>query len=1170
MSFIDRRLSWSVLGAFWILSAGAPAVADDTELFVGRTQGSNIQPNILFILDNSGGMDALVEAQGNYDASVTYASQGCDPSRIYWRSRTGAPPDCSSDRWFNATANRCSAAARAFLTAGFYNDLMAQYDPTDGGSGKRWEELSQSEKTRVVECRSDRGLDGDGFNTSNLYARNGSAGAPGYWGSAGQEIDWYSTPVGGQRYVVYSGNYLNYYYGPTGPLTRLQVMQDVASDVLDSVSGINVGLMTFNLNSGSTDNGGYVVHAVENIATARDSMKAEINGLVPDGYTPLSETLYEAAQYMAGNAVVYGTNSVPSSRAGNNPDLYSSPIADPCQKNFVVLLTDGDPTRDDAADSAIQSMTDKAGDSFGSLVGASCSATVNADGSSDGQCLDDLADFLYKGDFSTLPGQQNITTYTVGFTTIQPLLAEAAVRGGGLYYTANDTSTLANVLTNVVSSILAQNTTFTPPTVAVNTLSRTQNLSDLFIGVFQPSERTHWPGNVKKYRLRASDATIIDADNNPAVDPSTGFFAANARSFWSSSVDGPNVEAGGVANLLPPPSNRAVYTYLGAQDLTNATNRVTKTNTSITTTLLDIGQAGDPTRDDVIDFINGLDLPDTDQDNVTDEPRAQMGDPLHSQPVAVVYGPALRDGLLYVGTNDGFLHAIDLESGVERWAFVPPEFLALQAKLYKNEPRANKSYGIDGDLRVETIADDDGVIEPGEKVYLYFGMRRGGDFYYALDISSPTQPRLMFELTSTSLPGLGQTWATPVPAHIKIGTTERNVLVIAGGYEPDQDNAELTTDTIGNSIYIVDAVTGSLIWRGTSAGGNWNNANMNYSFPSRVRVLDRDGDGLADRMYAADMGGQVWRFDISNGTSDVSSLIAGGVIAQLGGAPAASPPLASTRRFYYAPDVAAVNTRTENFTHIGIGSGQRGRPLSTDTEDRFYALRDYVLGPMTQALYNAVTPITDADLVPVTTVNSNVTAGSPGWRLDLDIGGANGEKVLAESRTFNNRVIFSTFQPSASATPCSPQPGINRVYQMSIFNGAPVTNLDGSADTDPLAMSDLFVEYTGGIPSTPQALFVDGDSDGDGIPDSEDDSDGDGIPDSVDDDDDGDGVPDAQEDDDGDGIPNYLDDDDDGDGIPDSEDNDNTPVVCVGLICFPAGFRNDPVRTYWKQNDIDQ
>jgi hypothetical protein len=159
---------------------------------------------------------------------------------------------------------------------------------------------------------------------------------------------------------------------------------------------------------------------------------------------------------------------------------------------------------------------------------------------------------------------------------------------------------------------------------------------------------------------------------------------------------------------------------------------------------------------------------------------------------------------------------------------------------------------------------------------------------------------------------------------------------------------------------------------------------------------------------------------------------------------------------------------------------------------------------------------------------------------------------------------------------------------MSIYNGAPVTNLDGSADTtQPLAMSDLFVQRAGGILSTAQALFVDNDSNRDGIPDGEADADGDGIPDemdpdftgpdrdrdgipdSSDPDIDGDGIANADDDDDGDSIANRLDPDDDGDGILDVDEEDDNPVICVGLICFPAGFQNTPVRTFWSQESVD-
>jgi type IV pilus assembly protein PilY1 len=1159
MTSSNKQLSWLAAGTLWAVLSGAPALADDTELFIGNNLAAPGQPNILFIVDNSGSMASLVQTQQSYASTTTYPSQGCDATRVYWRSGSGNPPDCTTNNYFDFSALTCDSAAIAFTTAGFYSDNMAQYDPQAGQT--RWETIDAGEKTRVVECQDDRGLHGDGVDGSNLYARNGGGGN-GDWGTAAEEMSWGQTPADG-TYTLYSGNYLNWYYGPTAPATRLAVVQDVATDLLDSVNGVNVGLMYFNDDFDATlrSEGGLVGHAMETISTARAPMQATINALTPDTYTPLSETLYEAALYYSGGPVRFGNpDSVAASRVPGNPALYDSPVEYSCPKNFVVLLTDGEPTGDVSADSDIVAMQDSAGDSFGSLVGGSCDAETYPAGfnPSGGECLDDLAEFMYEGDFSTLPGQQNITTYTIGFTVDLPVLADTAARGGGQYYTANDTATLANALQKIVQGILTNDTTFAAPTVAVNAFNRTQNLSDLFVSVFKPSSSVHWPGNLKKYRLRETDGLIVDANNAAAVDTATGFFYKNARSFWSVAADGDNVAAGGAANRIPTPANRAVFTYLGGADLSGVGNRVATTNAALTAALLGTGAPGDPTRDQIIDFMNGLDLPDTNQNNQTNDPRNQMGDPLHAQPVSVIYGPDLRDGLVFLATNDGFLHAIDLESGIEQWAFVPPEFLDDQLALYNNGPSATKHYGIDGNLKVQMIADNDGIVEAadGEKVYLFFGMRRGGDMYYGLDVTNPAAPQLLWSLDGTDLPGVGQSWSTPVPARIDVRGSGQNanklVLVIGGGYEPDQDNVGTSTDTIGNSIYIVDSISGALLWHGSKDGQhkdfNLAGKAMDYSIPGDVRVIDLDGNGLADRMYAGDMGGQVWRFDITN-DQPAANLVAGGVIAQLGAAGTASPPDADVRRFYYAPDVAFVNNDDFNFIHVGIGSGHREHPLSLSNRDRFYALRDYGLSRLNQSQFDALTPIRDGDLTPIVAVDTIVPQGSAGWRLDLDDGGWIGEKVLAEARTFNNEVIFTTFRPDASITNCVPQLGRNRIYRMSIFNGNPVTNLDGSLDPDDLTISDIFDENQGGILPTAQAFFMSSDTDGDGIPDSADnDSDGDGVSDDLDSDDDNDGVPDAQD---------------------VNDEGDANPLLCIGLICFPPGFENTPVRTFWSQESIE-
>lgn len=1211
MHLTTERTAWFAAGLFWAAVSAGPALADDSELFIGTSTAVGAQPNILLIVDNSGSMRDEVRTQGTYDGSIEYPPGGsnCSADRVYWVYGDAPPPSCSTDRWFNLSALKCNAALQAFLTVGWYTDYMGQYDDE---TDLRWEAISTSADARdnAVECQDDAGIHGDGSDTTKLWAISGAA-SNGSWGEFGEpvQVNWGAWPLDTQQVTLYSGNYMNYTFGPTFLRPKIDVVKEVANDLLDSVNGVNVGLMTFNDSSGPDvgSEGGYVVHEVADVAAARTALHDSIENIGTDAFTPLSESLYEAALYFRGDAVDFGDPlSVAASRSGADSSLYDSPVDLACQKNFVVLLTDGVPSRDGDADSKIRSLIDANGSSFGNLVGATCDAETYPDGvnASGGECLDDLAEFLFKGDLSPLPGQQNITTYTVGFDVDLQVLADTAERGGGEYYTAFDTATLAGSLQQILTSILASNTTFTAPTVAVNAFNRTQNLSDLFISVFRPSSRTHWPGNLKRFRVNATTGEIVDANGNPAIDAATGSFSPTARDFWSSTLDGDDVEAGGAAQVLPAPTARVVYTYQGMSSaLTHPTNRVSLANALIDDEVLHTGAAGGPTRDDVIEFITGVDVPDTDQDNDLTEARNQLGDTLHSQPVAMVYGPGLREGLVFSATNDGVLHAFDLETGVEHWSFIPPEFLDDQTQLFEDDATAMKHYGIDGDLALQIVADNDATIEPGEKVYLFFGMRRGGDFYYALDVSNPSAPSLLWRLDGTTLPGLGQSWSTPVPTRIDVAGAAQNpdklALVIGGGYEPDQDNPEASTDLIGNSIYIVDSVTGALLWHGGKTGTHKRfdsvGRSMDYSIPSDVRVIDLDGNGFADRMYVGDMGGQVWRFDIANGET-ATNLVTGGVIAQLGAAPSADPDLADTRRFYYAPDVAIVNSRGYDFLHIGIGSGSRGNPLGTHVEDRFYALRDYGFGRKTQAQFDSLAIIDNDSLTPITSTNTPVPQGdSAGWRFDL--AGGPGEKVLAEARTFNNEVIFTTFRPGSSGLGCTPAVGTNRVYRMSVFNAAPVLNLDGSADATNLTMTDLYVENEGAPLPSPQLVFLSGDRDGDGIPDSEDDSDGDGILDFEDPDFDGNGVVDAEVDTDNDGTPDNADDDIDGDGIPngaDADANGNAVVdlpnedlngngvpdfletsqsgriaLVVGLMRFPQGYRNDPVRTYWRQNSVD-
>ena len=1114
----SRRCHRMLAGTIWTVIAILPAAADDTELFVTDTRRfPESRPNVLLIMDTSASLAEMLDTQAGYVPTVRYVG-GCDHSRVYWRTGLGTPPTCTANRWFERTALACQRGLDAFTTGiGSHTDHFAQFDTAARG---QWKRLDDSEKSREVECEGDGGYHGDGTDTAAVHARNGDDSGP--WSfDPRDEIRWGQYPAD-RLYTIYDGNYLNWFYSsPAIAKARLEVLKEVATTLLSRMDGVNVGLMATNF-----DQGGSVIFPLQDIATARAGIIDSINAITPEGWSPLAETLYEAGQYYAGRAVEYGAGhgpqeSAPGARDPNSGGaVYASPLRLGCQKNHIVLLTNGTPTLDVDADARIAALPD-----YSSLVGSGC------DGAGDGACLDDMASYLFAADLNpSLPGRQNIVTHVIGFEADLPLLASTANRGGGRYFTTTDGSSLLAALTNAFALVRDVQTGFTAPTVPVDSFNRLRNADDLYLAVFRATETARWPGNIKRFRLRGTDGAVLDARGLAAVDPLTGWFVPESRSFWSSEADGADVSLGGAASNIPEPASRNVHTYLGEPLLSHTSNAVQRSNGLIDEALLGIGDPGDPTRNEIIDFIRGAEPAGGGRRPGDRFPR--MGDPLHGKPVLVTYGGTARnpdpdDQIIYAATNDGFLHAIDAQTGTELWAFVPPEFLGDQVILRANEVSPVRHYGIDGTIRAHIRADSDGVIEPDESeaVYLFFGMRRGGTAYYGLDVSRPAAPRVLWRQDGSDLPGLGQSWSTPVPTRIRIQGAAQNpqslVLVFGGGYDPGQDRYDGSTDQHGNALFITDALSGERLWFASRSESDFDLPDMAYSVPADVRVIDLDLDGFADRLYGADMGGQVWRFDIFNGRS-AANLISGGVIARLGGAPDTTPSAAVTRRFYHAPDVALAQMDGQRFLHIGIGSGHRARPNSLATQDRFHALRDYqVFRALTQGEYESMTPIAGTDLVDITgNLRQSIPFGSPGWQLELNDGGWRGEKVLAESRTFNNQVYFTTFTPAAEAhgspEDCRPALGANRLYVLDLFNGDPVRNFDSVGEDSDLTPDDRHMEIPGSIPGEFQFLF-----------------------------------------------PPPTD--------PDCEGAEcmPPPLACVGLTCLPSGFDNAPVRTYWREEGVE-
>jgi type IV pilus assembly protein PilY1 len=1128
-------------------------------------------------------------AAAAYDPATSYSAAGCDTNAFYYVTGSGTPSCASTkviqDNFFCPNTKATLNSTRTQIN--FANKLAERWNRTSGppaSRGTQWRNLQGTENTPII-CQGDEG----GTRPTSTFPVNWAAisttGISLYHGNYLAYLASVATSATA-RIDVMKNAVLELAQTTDGinvSLMRFGANNSLATTVSASGSCLpDRGTPPGDEASGQSGEGLIVMELLDiDAAGTVDTIKTklydemvpgsggacDVQLFTPNGRTGMATALYEAYAYLRGDPVSaknknltagissnHNYPSVAGSRVGGTlaSDRYRSPITDGCAKNYIVMLTDGTTEQDRTADTEIVKLKEPAGTggrTFSSLVG-SCDSNPELDDISPrpADCVDDLAEFMFKADTTgAIAGIQNVKTYTIGFAlddnatqNAEPLLQKTATRGGGKYYRADDAASLKLAFDDIVRSVLTDNATFTAPAVTVDAFNRTRNLDDVYVSLFGPALTYRWYGNVKKFRVNGS-GDIVDAAGRPAVDPADGFLLSDSQSYWSSGVDGKDIKLGGAAEQLPAYGSRRIYSNLtgdssisfsaaGLSNQLNALKNVILYTTAAAQGLLGI-QAGDSVPyTQLVDWLYGRDVDDLNADGSTTDTRGDMGDPLHSRPVVLTYGgtaadPDITDARLFVTTNDGMLHSIETETGIERWAFMPRQLVGRARDLYYNEDTQpeDREYGLDASARLLIFDNNsNGIIEPADvdgqrdRAYLFFGMRRGGVSYFGMDVTNKDSPRLMW--VKSDLPGAGQSWSTPQPARIKDGTTEKIVLVLAGGYSTQHEDTTGSPpawqqypspqDSVGNRVYMIDAFTGALVWNAGldgASGVNLGLPDMKHAIAADVRVLDLTGDGFADRLYAGDLGGRVWRFDIFNGrsatgTTEGSRLVEGGLFASLGNAGDGSPDPEDTRRFFYAVDAVPFELNGRPLVNIGIGSGHREYPATdTVTRNGFFSMRDY--NRFTQLLSSQyktscsgetapchqILTESDDDLVDLTdTVGQDATDLVPetakGWKIWLE-GLGYGEKVLSEARTLRGTTFFTTYEPTPREErpdSCAINFGTNRLYVVNLVDARPVYNDDSPAvdvDGDGVAdeqAADRSTELTqSGIASEVVFLFTD-------------------------------------------------------------------------------------------------
>jgi type IV pilus assembly protein PilY1 len=854
-----------------------------------------------------------------------------------------------------------------------------------------------------------QGASSHGSSTYTTYAASVSAVSNAAAQSALNTTGYWSGKIGGSTVNLFTGNYLNYLNGTCASggacnTPKITVAKNVVSTLVANTTGIRFGLATFYYGSWtggsptitessfSGNSGGAQMLAP--IGSSLPVIQAAVSTLTPTGFTPLGEAVWDMGKYFQGTQ-------------WGNGHTYASPIQLSCQPNFVILVTDGiqNGTLDIKTEATRIFTTDAA---------------------------------------PSLTGLQNVILDTVGFgTSVNTPASEtaaalsdlktAAANGGGQFYQADTATQLEASLQNAIRRISQATYTFATPVVPTTS---TTGSTKAYLAAFKSDpSNPFWQGYLKAYQRGSNGLVPVDSNGVPL----------SSALVW---------EAGQVLTTIPS-ANRTIYTVANVTTTTNGSTTTgtgsltpfTTTNSAITPAML--GVPDSTTANQVIGFVRGVDV----YNNPSQDRAWKLGDIFHSTPVLVTppvlaladssyqafkTAQAGRTTVLIAGANDGMLHAFRESDGVELWAFIPPDVLDSLQNL--TVPGGEHGFYMDSSPIAVDIK-----VSGSWKTIVMFGQRRGGPSYYALDITNTTSPQFLWSFTDSKIT---ETWSEPSMGKVKLGSTDTYVAFFGGGYDTASNNAH------GKAFFVVDVSSGNLVWQYYNDGSSDDRQDMNFSLTENSTAADLNSDGYVDRVYLGDVGGQLWKFDVSaNATSNWQGK------RLFTAAPSqANPPALGefypAQAFYGAPVLAWDSSQN---LWVFLGTGDRNHPNSAST-NRFYGIMD------TTDMTNGAA-LSESNLANVTSTNASATGG---WYFLL---GTN-QKVLDAGNVFNMDVLFSAFTPTTTVT-CTSGGGNAALYSVQMTTGyAAIDFGTGTALTSTGASTTRSTNVGQGIASMPVVIVT--------------------------------------------------------------------------------------------------
>ncbi|MGZ3494959.1 MAG: pilus assembly protein, partial [Thermodesulfobacteriota bacterium] len=408
--------------------------------------------------------------------------------------------------------------------------------------------------------------------------------------------------------------------------------------------------------------------------------------------------------------------------------------------------------------------------------------------------------------------------------------------------------------------------------------------------------------------------------------------------------------------------------------------------------------------------------------NGTTYPEWNLGDIYHSTPV-VIAEPAFffnednypafssanrnREPIIYFGSNDGMLHGIKNADGNEKFSILPKSLLGKVRDL-----KVSHDFYVDGSPKAYD------VYFKGEskwKTVIVSGLRGGGPYYFAVDVTSPDDPKILWEWPNPVNDSvyqdpitahLGEAWGKPEIGRVKVGAQTKFVAFITGGIS--------STDNLGNSFHIIDIEAGKSL-KSFIVGDKTNR------IPSGPTAYGSDGDGFVNCVYFGDKQGTLWKVDVSSTNTGDWNLY-----DFWEDEPSKRLPI------FYAPAVAK-NDGGDTLIFFGTGD-----ETNLTDSSKFYSFYEII--------------------------DQGIT-GKQKWTKNL----GPGEKVLGSPTVANWVVYFTTWTSTGGAEYCGA--GEGRLYGLLISKlGAPGAS-EGLVTLDPVTGKwtdpQNYISLGAGIPSAP-------------------------------------------------------------------------------------------------------